>query len=303
MKKFLKYILIFFLLITIVDIITGFVGRYLNSHAKGGDTKSHFHIAYEMTDSVLIFGSSRAIHHYDPKILEDTLGISVYNCGLDGNGIIFNYARLMSIITRYKPQMIIYDVIPSFDMAHDDYSKYLNWQKRLYNDIPEIREIFYDIDWSENVKMLSNLYTYNTNIIQMLSDNINPQQNVAYHGFKPLNETIDYEIAQQLENPQKWDDLKLKYFRKFIENCQKYDIKLIFSFSPWYKALTSDIYNNFISLCNEYDLIIIDMYANPLFSTNREFFADASHLNAIGAEVFSKEFAHILKERLHSLND
>ncbi|MCH5347616.1 MAG: hypothetical protein J1E63_10920 [Muribaculaceae bacterium] len=302
MKRFITYILIFFCFIAVIDISIGYLARYLNSHAKGGDTKNHYYIAGEMTDSVLIFGSSRAIHHFNPKILEDSLGMTVYNCGLDGNGIIYNYGRLMSILRRYKPRVIIYDIMPEFDMSHDDYTKYLQWQKRLYDDVPEVREVFNDVDWTERYKMISNLYKYNTSIIQMLSDNVKPKQAVSYHGYKPIDEVINYDVSPKDELPAEWDELKLKYFHRFIEECQRNGIAVIISFSPWYKAVNSARFDNFVSLCNEYRLPVIDMYADSVLSSNPNYFADASHLNSTGADLFSQKFAHILKGILHGAN-
>lgn len=197
MKRFLAYICIFFGLIILIDIGVGFVARYLNSHAKGGDTANHYYIANEMTDSVLVFGSSRAIHHFNPRILEQTLGTTAYNCGVDGNGILYNYGRLLTITRRYTPKMIIYDVLPSFDMQDDDDSKYLSWQRRWY-DVPGVSEIFYDISHLEKYKMISQMYRYNRSIIQMLSDNLNPRQEIDYKGFKPLHETMT-EVSSNLE--------------------------------------------------------------------------------------------------------
>lgn len=295
MIKFLKYIILFFVIIAIVDVFTGFAARYLNAHAKGGDTQNHYYIAYEMADSVLIFGSSRAIHHYNPKILEDSLGISVYNCGLDGNGILYNYGRLQSILNRYQPQIIIYDFIPSFDMDHDDYSKYIQWQKRLYDDVPGIKEIFHDVNPFEDIMMHSNLYKYNTSIIQMLSDNVKPQQIVSYHGFKPLVEVMNYEVRSRSLEPQEWDELKLKYFKKFIEDCKLNNINLIISISPWYKAVDSNEYANMFALCKDYNLPVIDLLADPSISQNPQFFSDASHLNSAGADIFTSEFAKRIK--------
>ena len=33
---------------------------------------------------VVVIGSSKASHHYVPQMLEDSLGMTVYNCGQDG---------------------------------------------------------------------------------------------------------------------------------------------------------------------------------------------------------------------------
>lgn len=294
MFRFIRYIIVFFVVVFLLDRGFGLMCSYLNSHAKGGDTLNHYYIANEMTDSVLIFGSSRAIHHFNPKILEDSLGMTAYNCGLDGNGILYNYGRLLTILNRYTPRMIIYDVIPSFDMEKDDYTKYLQWQKRWY-DVDGIAEIFHDVNPMEDVKMQSNLYRYNTSFIQMASDNIRPLQDISYKGYKPLEGRMNYESKEMESNPALWDDLKLSYFRKFIELCKENDIELVISYSPWYNAKDSRIYDGFSKLIDEYDLELIDLFSDSELVHNKDYFADASHLNSEGADAFTSKFVSVLK--------
>lgn len=297
MKRFLKNILLFFVSIAFIDILVGYSCQYLNSHAKGGDTYNHYYIANEMTDSVLIFGSSRAIHHFNSQILEDSLNTSVYNCGLDGNGIIYNYGRLLTILQRYKPQIIIYDVIPMFDMVDDDCSKYLIWQKRWY-DYPGIADIFHDVNQLEDLKMMSNMYRYNTTFLQMLSDNIKPRQGISYKGYKPLSGKIDYLPQKSNDLPAQWSDLKLKYFQKFVTLCKKNNIHVVISYSPWFHSKNSAIYDNFNSFCEKENLDIINLYDDAELSQDESLFVDASHLNSYGADKFSSKFASILKSKL-----
>lgn len=294
MRKFIKYIILFFIIIAVLDFGFGYLCVYLNSHAKGGDTKNHYFIANEMTDSVLIFGSSRAIHHYNPAILEDSLGETVYNCGLDGNGIIYNYGRLLTILDRYKPKMIIYDILPNFDMGEDDYSKYLQWQKRWY-DVPGVSDIFHDVNPLEDIKMLSNFYRYNGSFIQMASDNVKPIQTVSYKGYKPLHGEISYYDNNSKFDPVDWCDLKLLYFEKFVEKCNENGISLIISYSPWFKATDSRLFQEFTNFSNKNNLRVIDMFSDSEISDNPLYFEDASHLNSAGADVFSSKFANILK--------
>lgn len=297
MKKFLKYLFIFALVVSLLDIWFGYICTYLNSHAKGGDTQNHYYIATEMSDSVLIFGSSRATHHFNPAILEDSLGQTVYNCGLDGNGIIYNYGRLLTVLDRYKPKMIIYDVIPGFDIAEDDYSKYLKWLRRWY-DIPGVSEIFHDVDSMEDFEMLSNLYRYNSVFIQMLSDNLRPLHSISYKGYQPLDGTIDYDVKPKESEVVEWSDLKMKYFTKFVDRCKENNITLIISYSPWYKATDSDAFSEFTKFAEDNALEVIDMYNDPEFVTNGAYFEDASHLNSEGADLFTSKFANALNKVL-----
>ena len=215
MKKFTLKICIFFICIIFIDFLFGGVCSYLNSHAKGGDTKSHYYISNQSTEDVIILGSSRAIHHYIPSILSDSLNLSVYNGGVDGNGIIFLYGRLKIITDRYTPKIVIYDANIDFDIKDNDNTKYLNWLKRFY-DKPGIDSLFSTISHAEKYKMQSNLYRYNTSFIQITSDNISPKQVVKNGGYKPIYGEMDYDTPYlETSSTTKWDPIKHHYFIDF----------------------------------------------------------------------------------------
>lgn len=192
MKKFVRNILIFFAVVAVIDVAFGFACRYLNSHAKGGDTKLHYFVTNECEADILIFGSSRAFHHYDPRIIEDSLGMSCYNCGTDGNGVVFLYSRLLMMTERYTPKVIIYDICKSFDVDEGDNMKYFKWQKRYY-DKPGVSDVFEIVSTNEKYKMWSQLYSYNGDFIQMLMDNIHPMQEFNVGGYRPVNKTMTYD--------------------------------------------------------------------------------------------------------------
>ena len=134
MRKFILKVLLFFVVIAMVD--RGF-GLAMSNVLKGtqkGDWGRNNFIFNEVKSDVIILGSSRAIHHYDPQIISDSLSMSCYNCGEDGNGIILSYGRLMMVKERHQPKIIIQDVSTSFDLFKNDNHKYLGWlKKELYN--------------------------------------------------------------------------------------------------------------------------------------------------------------------------
>ena len=101
MRKFLFKIALFFIIIAIIDVLSGKCFAYLVEHTKGGDNLRNNFICNSMNDDILIFGSSRALHHYNPAIISDSLHLSCYNCGQDGNGAILNEARYQLILKRY----------------------------------------------------------------------------------------------------------------------------------------------------------------------------------------------------------
>lgn len=295
MKKFVLYILVFFAAVAVIDMAFKAACSYLNAHARGGDTASHYAITNTITSPVVIYGSSRAIHHYEPAVLEKELGREVYNCGADGNGILFFYGRFRLMTERYTPEVIVYDIEPDFDIVADDHSKYLGLLKRWYGR-PELDTLIADIDAKEAVKLRSALYRYNGTFVQMLSDNLRPAQDVAYHGFKPLEGVIDYEAKAGAAKPNEWDPLKEKYFRRLIRECREKGITLVLALSPYYGTIDRSRYEPILGLARQYDIPVIDMLTDTAITSHREYFQDATHLNATGARLFTERFAPRLRQ-------
>ena len=125
MKRFCIRIIILFLLLVAIDFVLGHFLQFVTNQIRIGGQGRDNYIANLANEDILVFGSSKAVHHYNPKIIEDSLGMSCYNCGQDGNGIILDYGRLLMIKERHQPKTIIVDVNPSFDLILNDNHKYL----------------------------------------------------------------------------------------------------------------------------------------------------------------------------------
>ena len=116
MKRNTFRVILFVLFIIGFDQSFGLVCRYLNSHAKSGDTAKHYYIAEQCNEDILIFGSSRAEVTYDPQIIKDSLGMTAYNCGSANSSILLQYGRLKMITQRYCPKLVILDMTTFFDI-------------------------------------------------------------------------------------------------------------------------------------------------------------------------------------------
>ena len=294
MKNFFVRLVIFFTLIVIIDIFVGICFGFLQKNAKGGDTSRGNKIAWQTNEDILIFGSSRAFHHYNPIIFQDSLGLSCYNCGQDGNGIFLQYGRLKMINERYYPKIIIYDVTQNFDLLYEaDNRKYLTWLRPYYRTNPTIDTIFWDIDKTDKIKMLSRMYQYNSKFIQIASDNIKPQQSPGIQGFRPQYNTMKYEpeikIKEQTE--YQYDSLKIRYLKKFIVATQG-KTNLVFAVSPMYKGMDSDVFAPLKEICEQENIPFLDYSNDPEISFNRNYFYDRVHLNSEGADYFNVKFVN-----------
>ena len=296
MKKFLVKILLFFISVAVVDVIYGFACQYMNDHSKGGGIKSRYYVCKESKEDVLIFGSSRAKHHYVPDIIEDSLGVSCYNTGEDGNGIILCYGFLKMITQRYSPKLIIYDVT-GFDMYVDDNMKYLDLMKPYYFE-QGIDSVFWSVNPNTRYMMLSNLYRYNTTCLRVLGNFIHPMNNYP-KGYCGLNKVMDYEPIIKNPSNKTVDELKIFYFEKFIQLAQCKDIKLVCSVSPTYKAPLSDsFYSPVMLLCQQYGVPFLYYNADSEFINNKCFFADREHINNKGAQQFTIKLISKIKSML-----
>lgn len=131
MKKLFLKLFLFALLFVVLDQAIGKGLAVLASKPKGGDTGRNIEVADRTTADIILFGSSRCVHHYDPRLLTDSFGLSCYNAGRDGNGILMLYPYYRMLSSRYRPKLIVYD-LSIFDVGEDDHTKYLEWLRQFY---------------------------------------------------------------------------------------------------------------------------------------------------------------------------
>ena len=295
MKKFLAYTLLFITIVAVIDCGFGLTCRYLNSHAKGGDTRDRYYIAKQSSEEILMMGSSRMHHHYVPAIIEDSLHMSAYNCGVDGNGIILSYGYLLMITERYKPHMIIYD-ISGFDMYEDDNKRYVDLLKQYYND-PGIIDILTSIDKKEKIRLFSSLYRYNSQFFTLLKDFL-VSSSSGQKGYAPINKESQEPPTDIYVNDNNFipDSLKLSYVRKFIEKCKMEGIQLIFCSSPFYGKTSESTYNDPIkAICSESNIPFLDFSEDEEINEDFRYFSDAVHLNEKGSILFTRKLVSALK--------
>lgn len=292
MKKYLLKIALFFVLVAIVDFGFGRVCDYLRDHTKGGFSGNVHYICEQCDEDIIMMGSSRMRHHYVPHIFEDSLGMSCYNAGIDGNGIILSYGFLKMILERYTPKMIIYDVT-GYDMYVDDNTKYLDGLRPFYFK-PGISNIFYDVAPSEKWKMISSLYRYNSDLLGLVGDNIHPLQSFD-KGYWPYYKEMNYEPDIPRDVTCQIDSLKLQYICKFIKLAKEKKIDLFFVASPSYFGnYVQDYHNPIRIICESNNVLFINRYWDENLSSSKGNWADPSHLNDTGAKLFSRELVRYI---------
>ena len=295
MKRFIINILVFFSIVAAVDVVAGKVFGNMQASKAKGRTGVEYHVCKALDEDVLIMGSSRASHHYVPQILEDSLGLSCFNGGQDGNGIVMQYGRWKMLTERKVPKLIVYDIEPSFDMIENDNERYIDRLKPFASAKP-VRAYIASLYPMERLKLISNMYRYNYKFLEFLSDCVSPR--TIQNGYIPLNGHIRQEKIDDISDSQKvqseLDAVKLEYLEKFVSEAQSAGCRIVLVSSPYWRNHSKIDFSSIEDLADKYGVSFLN-YAESELSENPDFFADSMHLNDVGAIEFTKDLITKLK--------
>ena len=292
MKKFIINILIFFGIVAVIDVAAGKVFWYLQSTKAGGRTGAEYYACMESNEDVIIMGSSRASHHYVPQIITDSIGLSCFNAGQDGNGIIMQYGRWKMISERYTPKVLVYDVTPGFDLVENDNMTYIDHLKPFCSDW-KVNDYVAGIFPLERYKLMSHMYRYNYKFLEILSDCARGRGD-ELKGYIPLEGQIRQEVVEgsfaQVAVEVRYDSEKLRYLECLANECQEKGTRLMFVVSPYYggASYTKETFAPVSEIAERYGVPF--MYFNDRqHSLNPKIFKDSHHLNDEGAQAFTIE--------------
>ena len=85
MKKLVIWLLSVLLIVVAVDLLFGLGARYyLRTHSLKGDYRSADYLIKDSVDELVVLGSSVALNSINTKVISDSLGISAFNGGSNG---------------------------------------------------------------------------------------------------------------------------------------------------------------------------------------------------------------------------
>jgi len=293
MKKILFKISVFIILFFIVDFILGEILEPLYFKVKSGTIFNTVYGIRDTHDEILIFGASEVKHSFISKQIEDSLGLTCYNLGFDGNNIYYQYAMLSEILDRYTPHI----VVVSTSITAEDESSIISlfpFHKRYRR----IRETIFEIAPVEKFKTISNAYVYNSLILNIIQGLIYPEPET--NGYRPLynekynieSETRKYSIPS---SPRTLD-----YFDKFLKLAVSSGCKVVVVGTPkcWYNSSNGQP-SNIKELISHNHVLYLDYENDTTFLYNNDIYYDGVHLNHKGAEVFTRRFISDLKNNVN----
>ena len=283
---------VFFVLIFVLDYSIGNILSYFYFKQESGLQFRTTYSIEKTTADLLIFGSSRANHHYNPYVFEKRLNLSFYNAGRDGNDILYHSAVLNGVLARYSPKIVILDFNGAeFRRILDSYDR-LSSLLPYYKSHPEMRSIIELKSRFEKVKLLSFIYPFNSSMFTIAVGNteFNKNRKADIQGYVPLTKVWNGPI--QIDSSSiKYDidSIKVKAYEIFIQDCVRSKVKLYIVCSPYYIKSNHVDYSVQIGqkIAQKYNIQFFDHSRDSIFLNNIKLFADIGHLNEAGAKVFS----------------
>lgn len=300
--KMLKNTVLFIAILFIADRLVGYELKKIYFKQKKGD---YYQTTYAMNSAkqqLLIFGSSRASHHYVSSIFEKYINKSTYNLGRDGRNILYSEAVFAQILSYHRPDKVILDVTPDeFSWKAGKEGQDIMVSALLpYTDQPLICKTIEKTNKSDLfLSKIFSTYAYNSIAIQVLGNYfgiLNGEQSIQ--GYEPLlgNKISNLPIIQNQGATiaaVKNDSALVNSFKNFLALAKNNKITCYVVVSPIRHLDASNCLPYLKQLTEEYGYKFYD-YADLKPFRESSLFYDDTHLNNKGAIIFSNQFARQL---------
>lgn len=314
MIRFIKQIVYFSLPIILISY---FVDNYISTNLKKSNSYAEKEystwnaiIDGKINSDIVIYGSSRAWRHIDPTMIGNMLDVSTYNLGIDGHNFWLQYLRHSLLLeNNNKPKIIILSLdVFTLQKADDLYNSDQFLPYMLWND--KIKNATISYNGFKSIDYIIPLVRYfgRGNAVQTaMKANSKVERIKGYQGQEQQwNDDFDKAKKSMKNYAKALDPASIVLFEKFLRECKSQNIKILFVYSPEYIEGQKFVKNRaeIISLykkwSQKYDVPFYN-YSNDVISYQKRYFYNASHLNKIGAELFTKKLIDSLKKYYYPL--
>ncbi len=297
MNKELKKILLAIAALIFCVLVMDFtVGRVLDSLLKtlpseGERVAKSNYVLTKVNTDIVIIGSSRAVCHYDSRLMQELLpDKTVFNCGVDGSLFFFQIAVINCILDRYTPEVIIWD-LQMDELAENEVPENLGLLYPYYWSNPHIKKYLDELEPELRYKIWLNSYRFNATGSRILRSLRLPESNqlgFGGHESSDASRNIEQQIVRISKRPI--DEGKVSLFKQIIKRIQKTGSRLILVHSPYYfkyiGTSTTTEYLDSLSEVNSVEFINDSQLSD--FIGNKEYVYDPVHFNSKGAKAFTE---------------
>ena len=305
MKKFLIYLSCVAFGVMIIDLAARLGYGYMFAHVpENAELRQRFKYEFvpPKTD-ILIVGASRAMFCYDPKIISDSTGMTAYDAGLDGVGVIGQYITIRNFLERGNAKVVVYDLGSlqlSKEWNQDKISSYFPY----YWTDNTVREVVDDCLPEARYLLLSALYQYNSCLHDVFRAYI--QKKVVTDGFEELPHTgTTWKPLYYKEKAESYkaDPWARSYLDKIVALCKQHGVKLILTMAPGLGSgfKSTQLFLKEYSEANKVQFW--DFTDLEALHHDSRYFKDYNHINSEGVKIFTPVIAGKLKSNMGHITD
>jgi hypothetical protein len=281
-----------------------------NGFAKGEYSTWNDIIDGKINSDIVIHGSSRAWVHVDPNMLADSLNISAYNLGIDGQNFGLQYLR-HRLLLKYnqQPRLVIHSLdVFTFQKKDGLYNAeqflpYMLWDSEIDSTMLKYQNYGFLDCWVPLVRYYGKFSSVDMAMSIYRQSQGNPPLRIRGYQGQDLKWNSDLEDAKRKGNKIRIDidSSLLTTFEKYLEECKERKIDVILIYTPEYIEGQDFVENRkqiisiYKYLSCEFNVPFYD-FSNDELSLKKEYFYNASHLNKIGSVYFTERLIDSLKQ-------
>lgn len=302
MKKLALSILFIIAGLFIVDRLGGKLMWWVNQNTNDVSGPKIKYLVNNVHEDVILMGTSRCNSHYVPSIVRDSIGMSVFNGGIDGsNNIYAHYIILNHILKIHTPKVICLELMDKDFYEENDPYKTVSFFAPYYG-LNESADSVFDLAGKAWQYKLSHLYRYNAKAVSNIAGLGVSRQAKSDNGYIPNPKPAHIPNKLITQETPKANKTKQEYLQRYIDLCKSKGIKLIFMISPMYSKVNPDYYDVLKNIADKNNIPFLDYHSKGLFLDHPEYFRDFQHLWEQGAAIYSSIFASDLKRILKEKN-
>lgn len=301
MKKLIASVLFVALGLFAVDRLGGMLMWWVNQHTHDVSGPKIKYLVNDVHEDILLMGTSRCDLHYVPSVISDTLGLSVYNGGINASENIYShYIILNHILATHRPKVICLEVMANDVMMQNApfcattfFAPYFGRNERA--------DSVFLLAGSYWKYVISHLYRCNAKAVSNIAGLAINRHEGGDNGYIPFPKPVHFPDSLVYRKTQhNVDNLKLEYVQRFINLCKENGVRLIFMVSPMYTKIDANYYDVLKSIAKRNDIPFLDYHTEGLYLDHPEYFMDNDHLWDKGARKYSSIFAHDLKKLINN---
>lgn len=302
MKKILCKIFLFTLLV----IVCAFgLDYFLSYRLRQNENRMYAAWNQMYNDStgydIVINGSSRAWTQYNPLILDSILTLNSFNLGIDGSAInrqVIKYRKYCEL--HGNPNCLIQNIdlgTMSYTMGYEreQFFSYFFYDRDLLNQYDQ----YENFSWGEKYVPCYRYLGYDDVITEALfNDNKKHFFEYLTKGYFSRDDKWDGSLLYAMDSVECATDTNaMSIFINFLQEEISKGVSVIFVYAPIYIGAREKMVNEeemfemYDSIAKRFDIPILDYNDIPM-CYDTAYFYNATHLNRIGAELFTTKLAH-----------